>query len=143
MTTISRSALVMHLPENMYGLVNDVASYPQFLPWCSNAEVLESGKDQQTASVEISMAAVKQRFTTKNIMAPNKRIDMTLVDGPFSHLNGSWHFKALGQTGCKISLDIDFDFSNPVIARSVGPVFNVICGSLVDAFCKRADEICR
>ena len=141
MTKISRSALVMHSPEKIYALVNDVASYPQFLPWCSGAEVLEKTQETQTASVAISMATVKQRFTTRNSMVANERIDMSLVDGPFSHLQGSWGFEALGDVGCKITLDIEFNFSNPLIAKTVGPVFNTICGSLVDAFCKRADEV--
>ena len=74
-------------------------------------------------------------------MSPGESIKMSLVDGPFSELSGAWKFKALGDEGCKISLDVHFEFSNPVVAKSVGPVFSAICHSLVEAFCKRADQI--
>lgn len=131
----------MHRAEKMYALVNDVESYPQFLPWCSGASVIEAGELTQTASIEISMASVKQQFTTRNQMQPGERIEMSLLDGPFSHLHGSWQFKPLGDLGCKVSLEVEFEFSSPVIAKSVGPVFSAICGSLVDAFCKRADSV--
>ena len=141
MTTITRSALVMHRPEQMYQLVNDVVAYPQFLPWCSDAVVLEQSDATQKASITISMARVRQSFTTCNQLVAGQRIEMTLVEGPFSHLTGNWLFKALGDKGCKVQLEVDFDFSNRVIAASVGPVFSSICGSLVDAFCQRADQL--
>ncbi len=141
MAEISRSALVMHQAEKMYALVNDVESYPQFLPWCSGASVIEKSTTTQTASIEISVASVKQRFTTRNTMSPGESIQMSLVDGPFSELSGGWNFKALGDAGCKISLDVHFEFSNQVVAKSVGPAFSAICGSLVEAFCKRADQL--
>lgn len=141
MTTISRSALVMYTPNQMYDLVNDVEAYPLFLPWCSGVDVVEKCIDRQTASICISRAAVNQRFTTRNTMQANQRIDMVLLDGPFSHLNGSWVFTALGDVGCKVLLDIEFAIANPLIATSVGPVFGSICGSLVEAFCQRAKEV--
>jgi len=143
MTTISRSALVMHLPKQMYDLVNDVEAYPQFLSWCSGVEIVEKSPLTQCATISISVAAINQRFTTRNTMLPGRQIDMALVDGPFSHLDGSWKFEALGDVGCKVLLTIQFDFSSRLISKSLGPIFSGICGSLVDEFCKRADELYR
>ena len=131
----------MHLPKQMYDLVNDVEAYPQFLPWCSGVEVVEKSVLTQTATISISVAAVNQRFTTRNTMQPGEKIDIVMVDGPFSYLTGSWKFKPLGDVGCKVLLNIQFDFSNRLISKSLGPIFSSICGSLVEQFCNRADEV--
>ena len=131
----------MHLPKQMYDLVNDVEAYPQFLPWCSGVEVVEKSVLTQTATISISVAAVNQRFTTRNTMQPGEKIDMVMVDGPFSYLTGSWKFMPLGDVGCKVLLNIQFDFSNRLISKSLGPIFSSICGSLVEQFCNRADEV--
>ncbi len=143
MTTISRSALVMHPSEQMYDLVNDVEAYPEFLSWCSGVEIIDKSLLTQSASISISVAAINQRFTTRNTMLPGRQIDMTLVNGPFSNLDGSWKFKALGDAGCKVLLNIQFEFSSHLISKTLGPIFSGICGSLVEEFCKRADELYR
>lgn len=131
----------MHLPQQMYDLVNDVEAYPQFLSWCSGVEIVKKSAHSQTASIAISVAGVNQRFTTRNTMRPGEQIDMALVDGPFSQLNGRWEFVALGDIGCKVLLNIEFDFSSRLVSKSLGPVFSGICGSLVDEFCQRADQL--
>jgi ribosome-associated toxin RatA of RatAB toxin-antitoxin module len=141
MTTINRSALVMHTPDKMYELVNDVTGYPQFLPWCASAEVHERSDTAQLASIEIAKAGMHKRFTTRNRMLPGQSIHLDLVEGPFRHLRGDWSFRPLGAHGCKVLLDIEFEFDSPVLSRVVGPVFSQICGGLVDAFVKRADEL--
>lgn len=141
MTTINRSALVMHAPGKMYELVNDVAGYPHFLPWCVSTEVHERSDVLQVASIEIAKAGVRKEFTTRNEMVPGERIQLGLVEGPFRHLHGEWQFRPLGQHGCKVMLDIEFEFESAVLSRVVGPVFSQICAGLVDAFVKRADEL--
>jgi ribosome-associated toxin RatA of RatAB toxin-antitoxin module len=141
MTIISRSALVMYQPIQMYDLVNDVEAYPQFLTWCNDVEIVEKSELTQTATISISMAAVNQRFTTRNTMQPGAKIEMLMVDGPFSYLTGCWKFKPLGDHGCKVLLNIQFDFSNQLISKSLGPIFSGICGSLVEQFCNRANEV--
>ena len=133
--------MVMHQPIQMYDLVNDVEAYPQFLTWCSGVEVVEKSVFTQTATISISVAAVNQRFTTRNTMQPGEKIDMALVEGPFSYFTGCWKFVALGDIGCKVLLNIQFDFSNQLISKSLGPIFSGICGSLVEQFCNRANEV--
>ena len=141
MTKISRSALIQHPAHRMYDLVNDVERYPEFLPWCRAARAIEQTHSAQTASISMVMTGIKQQFTTQNTMIPGERIDMALVDGPFSQLKGCWQFKALGDEGCKITLDMEFLFSSVLLEKTVGILFSDICNSLVDAFCQRADAL--
>jgi len=147
MTTIKRSALVMHAPEKMYELVNDVASYPQFLPWCSDARVLQSSPEQMLASIELHKGALRKSFTTRNSLSPGEAIELQLVDGPFRRLHGLWCFVPLGgdqagrAQGCKVALDIEFEFDSALLDRLVGPMFTQICGGLVDAFVARAGQV--
>lgn len=141
MTTINKSALVMHTPEQMYKLVNEVEFYPEFLPWCRSSRVLERDELSQRASIEIAKGPLNKAFSTRNTMLPNKRIQLTLENGPFSRLDGEWRFEALGDKGCKILLDIEFEFSGRLISVLLSPVFAEICSTLVDSFVKRADSV--
>lgn len=142
MTLISRNALVPYSVEEMYALVDDIESYAQFLPWCGSTEVLSRDENEVKASIEISRGALNKSFTTLNRLQKNKIIEMRLVEGPFKHLEGFWRFDSLkDNSASKISLDLDFEFESKIIAFAVGPVFNQIANTMVDAFCKRAVEV--
>ncbi|MBU0654762.1 MAG: type II toxin-antitoxin system RatA family toxin [Gammaproteobacteria bacterium] len=141
MAHISRSALVPYSPEQMYRLVDDVPLYPQFLPWCRMAHEYERDGDQVKASIEIAKGAVNKRFTTLNRLQKNKTIEMRLVDGPFKHLHGFWRFDELQPGACKVSLDLDFEFSSKILSLAVGPVFNQVANTLVDSFVERARKV--
>jgi ribosome-associated toxin RatA of RatAB toxin-antitoxin module len=138
---IKRSALVPYTPQEMFALVSDVDTYPQFLPWCVGAETLQRGDNEVQARIAFSMSGVSKSFTTRNRLVGNEAIHMRLVDGPFRQLEGSWRFEPLGDAGCKISLNLDYDFSSRMVGMVTGPVFNKIANSLVDAFQKRAVEV--
>src|SRR5690554_7261167 len=105
MTHIKRSALLPFPAERLYDLVNRVEHYPEFLPWCSKAEVLSESDEQMRARLTVGKAGIHQSFTTRNDLVPGKRIDMHLEDGPFSELHGVWEFQALNEQACKITLD--------------------------------------
>jgi len=139
--SIDRTALVHYTPQEMFALISDINAYPQFLPWCSGAEILSQEDDGVTARVDMAVGKVKQSFTTRNRHQSAKEIGMQLVDGPFSQLEGCWQFESLGEAGCKISLQLNYDFSSKMVALVVGPVFGKIANSLVDAFQKRAVEV--
>ena len=141
MQFVQRSALVPYSAEQMYNLVVDVNTYPDFLNWCSGSEVLEYKEEQMIARIDINFKGVKQSFTTRNKHRAPTRIDMEFVDGPFSHLAGLWEFKILDDQACKIALDLKFDFSTTMTARLVGPVFKRIADSQVDAFVRRAHHV--
>ena len=141
MTTISRHAIVAHSATDMYQLVSDIESYPKFLPWCGEAKVLVADEEAVEASIAIDYKGVKKSFTTRNRLQKNKTMEMHLVDGPFKKLQGFWRFEKLDDNACKVSLDLDFEFSNRIVAMTVGRVFNDIAGKMVDSFCQRADDI--
>jgi ribosome-associated toxin RatA of RatAB toxin-antitoxin module len=141
MRKISRSALVPYSAEQMYVLVEDVESYPDFLPWCGGAVLHWREGDVLEGSVEMHLAGLRRSFRTRNRMHEFEAIDMDLVDGPFSHLSGGWHFKPLDHLGCKVSLDVEFEVKSRATNRLLGRYFEEICNSLVDAFVRRAEDI--
>jgi len=141
LNSIDRSALVPYTPQEMFVLVTDAAAYPQFLPWCCGAEVLSYENNEMVARLDFSVGGVSKSFTTRNRHQPDDEVEIKLVDGPFSHLQGRWRFQPLGDQGCKISLFLEYDFSSKMIGMVVGPVFSQIANSLVDAFQKRAVEV--
>ncbi|MFN3771069.1 type II toxin-antitoxin system RatA family toxin [Ectopseudomonas guguanensis] len=140
-TRIQRSALLPYPAQALFDLVNDVASYPQFLPWCSASEVLEVSETHMLASLEVAKGGIGQRFVTRNVLLPGQRIEMSLQEGPFTSLNGVWEFKALGDKACKISLDLTFDYAGPLVRATLGPLFNQAANTMVDAFCQRAKQL--
>ena len=133
MTVINRSALVPFSASEMFKLV---------LPWCKSTSVLSRADDNSevTGSIEIAKAGINKTFTTRNVNTKNQ-IEMNLVDGPFESLHGYWRFAALDENACKITLDIEFDFSSKLLSMTLGPVFSQICNSLVNAFVSRANEV--
>lgn len=141
MYKVERSALVMHPAARMSELVNDVDRYREFLPWCGGSRVLSRDDAGYTASVDIAFKGLSRTFTTRNVTKEAGRTDMTLVDGPFSELQGAWTFQPLSAEASKISLSLEFGFANRVVEAVVGPVFKLIADSMVDSFVKRADEL--
>ena len=142
MSLIKRSALVNYSPAEMYELVNNVGLYAKFLPWCRSSSVLHETDAEMRASVEIAKGVLNKTFTTQNSLTKNSRIEMELVDGPFSQLLGFWLFEPLKTEGaCKISLELEFEFDNAMMSIAAKPIFTQIANSLVDAFCKRAIEV--
>jgi len=125
----------------MYRLVDDIPLYPQFLPWCRTALEHVRDEDQVKATIEIAKGAVNKSFTTLNRLQKNKTIEMRLVDGPFQHLHGFWRFDELQPGACKVSLDLDFEFSNKILSLAIGSVFNQVANTLVDSFVERAKKV--
>jgi ribosome-associated toxin RatA of RatAB toxin-antitoxin module len=142
MTTITRSSLVVFTPDQMFDLVNDVEAYPSFLPWCRNSKILTKTDTVITASLDLAKGGIHHVFSTRNTLVAGESIEIALIDGPFQHLEGHWQFAMIGDNqGCRIQLDMDFEFSNRIISMALGPIFTQISGSLVDAFCRRAQDI--
>jgi ribosome-associated toxin RatA of RatAB toxin-antitoxin module len=144
MKTVTKSVLIWYSPQEMYVLVTDVAQYPQFLPWCDHANVLDINAQGMTAEVGISFGGVRQTFTTRNVHTPPNRVELQLVKGPFSRLDGQWNFHPLGdgtQRACKVELSLNYGFDNATLGKLVGPVFDKIAANMVDAFVKRAQQV--
>ena len=141
MRKVHKNALVPYSAANMYALVNDVARYPEFLPWCRGSQVLEQSETLMRARLDLVRGRFSRSFTTRNYLTPDQAITMTLEDGPFKKLEGRWKFTDLGQEGSKVELDMAFEFESGLLDLIAGPVFHDICNSLVDAFIRRANEL--
>lgn len=138
---IARSALVVHSAMDMYRLVEAVPAYPQFLSWCAEATVHEQSTETQKASLTVVVAGIRQQFTTINTLVSGKRVEMKLLEGPFKDLQGEWCFLQLGEEGCKISLELDFEMTSGVMSVMFGKGFGKVADRLVDDFCRHAEKV--
>lgn len=141
MRRVNRSALVPYKARQMFVLVDDVAAYPDFLPWCKSAQVHSHADNIVEASLELQKGAVSKTFTTRNSRHEFESIELALIGGPFKHLSGGWRFRDLGDEGSKVSLELEFEFESKLADIMFGSFFEEICNSLVDAFSRRAADI--
>ncbi len=141
MPVVKKSALVPHSAEQMFDLVNDMESYPQFLPWCRSTRLLSRTDTELCGELEVARVGISQTFSTCNRLYPVERIEIKLRNGPFRRLHGGWVFTPLRDDACKVELELDFELSGKLINSAFGVVFGQIANTLVDAFCKRADEV--
>jgi len=141
MATVQRSILVEFSAEEMRALVDDIGSYPQFLPWCGGTEIVSREPGRTVATIRIDYRGIRQAFTTENLATADGQIRMRLVSGPFRRLEGEWSFKPLAPQASKVALHLDYEFSGLLLDKMLGPVFHYIADSMVDAFVKRAEAV--
>jgi ribosome-associated toxin RatA of RatAB toxin-antitoxin module len=141
MPRVHRSALLPYPPEQLFGLVSDVAAYPEFVPWCEKAEVLSQTDREQLAALTLRKGPVRERFVTRNTLHYPERIELALEHGPFRHLQGTWRFVPLGEAGCKVELEMDFELTHRIWQRMFGALFSRVVDSLVDSFRERARRL--
>ncbi|PWY56877.1 ubiquinone-binding protein [Legionella qingyii] len=140
MPIVKKSRTVNYTCEQMFSLVNEVERYAEFLPYCAESLVHHRDEDEVQATLVIGAAGMSKSFTTRNMLQVNKMIEIRLVDGPFSHLEGFWRFDEV-EEGCKISFDLEFEFAGRMFSMLLGPVFEQITDKMVDSFCERAKAI--
>lgn len=141
MNTLKRSALVPYATRQMFELVNRIEDYPRFLPWCQKSHIISRTDQEVVATLEVAWKGVHKSFTTCNRLHPYERMEMSLTNGPLSHLEGVWHFQALSDTATKVLLDLEFAFAGGFVDKLIQPIVQNIANTLVDAFCKRAVEL--
>lgn len=145
MKHVKKSVLLWYSAQEMYDLVTAIDSYPSFLPWCERAEVLAQDDEGMTARLHLQFAGLHHAFTTRNQQAAGQSVVMTLVDGPFSVLDGTWLFKPLGADGptpaCRIEFDLRYAFSSAAFETVLSPVFDRVANTFVDSFVKRAEQV--
>ena len=141
MHTLKRNALVPYSARQMFELVNGIEDYPRFLPWCKSSQIISKTEKEIVAELEVSWNGIHKSFTTRNMLNPFNQIEITLVNGPLKRLDGIWHFHELDQSACKITLDLEFEFTGHFIDKLFQPIFQHIANTLVEAFCKRAGEL--
>jgi ribosome-associated toxin RatA of RatAB toxin-antitoxin module len=139
MHTVERSVLVPYSAAQMFDLVAAVDKYPEFMPWCGGSEILSRDDEGMRACVTISFAGIKQTFTTQNRHQYPELIDLRLVNGPFSELQGRWEFQPLGEDACKVVFRLEYEFSSRTLEKLIGSVFNRIANGFIDSFTQRAE----
>jgi ribosome-associated toxin RatA of RatAB toxin-antitoxin module len=141
MKRIARSAIVEHSAAEMYALVEDIESYPAFLPWCAEAVVHERRPKSTKATLTVGLGGLRHAFTTVNENRPGEAIDMKLVEGPFRRFHGEWRFVPLGEHACRMEFTLEYEFSSRTLGRLLSPLFDGIADSMVEAFVRRADAV--
>ena len=141
MPSVHTTVLLPYSAEQMFELVAEVERYPVFLPWCSSATIHERSSERMVATLGISFKGIRQSFSTVNTLHAPDRIAMTLRDGPFSALDGVWHFHALRHDACKVEFRLDYRFKSGLLGQTLVPVFDHIARSFVDAFVRRAEQV--
>jgi ribosome-associated toxin RatA of RatAB toxin-antitoxin module len=138
---VERSAIVTYAPAQMYALVNDVARYPEFLPWCRAGRVENISPTESLATIDVERGILRAEFTTRNRLERDARILMQLTHGPFRELTGEWCFEPIGERGSRVHFRVEFEFKNRLTGAAFNAVFESMCGTIVDAFALRAQKI--
>ncbi len=141
MRSVSRSSLVAYSASQIFALVEDIEAYPSFLPWCSGATIHTRDTKAIEASLQMRRSGISRSFRTRNLLRANEAMDIELVDGPFKKLAGSWRFERLGDHGCKVILQLEFEFESRMLDFVFGRFFEDTCNLMIDSFAKRANEI--
>ena len=148
MKHVRKSVLLWYSAHEMYALVTAVEDYPKFLPWCADAVVLSRSDEGMKARLTLAFSGVRHAFTTLNQHDADRAVQVSLVDGPFSLLDGHWQFLPLGggagdaaPQACKIEFDLRYACANGALEAVISPVFDRIANSLVDSFVRRAEQV--
>lgn len=141
MKRVVRSAIVEHPAALVYSLVDDIESYPEFLPWCRGAKVLERASTRTVATLTVGMRGIRQSFTTENVNRAGERIDLRLVEGPFRKFSAAWRFAMLDEHAARIEFSMEYEFASKVLSKVLEPLFDQIADTIVSAFSRRADQI--
>jgi len=140
MREMTRTALVARVPQRLYELVEDVERYPEFVPGCAAAQVLERQDHQMLARLAVRRGPLRTEFTTRNELDPGRAVHMYLVEGPFRVLEGHWRFTPVASNGCRIDFSLRFQFANALKSVLFEPLFEETAAQLVRAFVARAQS---
>ena len=143
MAEVRKNVLIEFTPAQMFALVDQCEDYAEFLPWCGGAQVHERTDAITAATIHVHYHGIKTHFSTRNSKTFPTRMDIALVDGPFRQLEGGWRFTPLGEAACRVDFELRYQFSSRVLEKALGPVFNHIVTTFVDAFVKRARALHR
>ena len=141
MPTVRKSVIVNRPAAAMFALVDDVESYPRFLPWCSGAHVSERTEAVTVARLDIDYHGLTTSIRTRNAKEPPERMTLEFVEGPFERFKGEWRFVELGEEGCRVDFALDYAFSSVALETVLGGVFGHIAETLVDRFVQRAESL--
>jgi len=147
MKTVHKSVLIWFSAEEMFALVTDVSSYPEFLPWCDKTRIVSQDATGMVAEIGMALGGFHKSFTTRNLHSQGRQVKLSLIDGPFKQLDGTWDFYPLDQEGssemqraCRVELTLHYSFES-MFGALVGPLFDKIAATLIDAFVQRAEKV--
>jgi len=147
MKTVHKSVLIWFSAEEMFALVTDVSSYPEFLPWCDKTRIVSQDATGMVAEIGMALGGFHKSFTTRNLHSQGRQVKLSLIDGPFKQLDGTWDFYPLEQEGssdmqraCRVELTLHYSFES-MFGALVGPLFDKIAATLIDAFVQRAEKV--
>ncbi|MHA7815329.1 MAG: type II toxin-antitoxin system RatA family toxin [Pseudohaliea sp.] len=141
MPAINRSALLPYSQRQLFDLVNDVEAYPQYMEGCVGARVLHRDDASMEARLDLARGGIAQSFTTRNRLLAPESIVLELKEGPFERFAGRWHFQALGDAACKVTLELDFAMRSTLVGAAAGRLFDRVTSNLVDAVVRRARQV--
>jgi len=141
MPAVRKSAIVDRPAASMYELVDDVERYPEFLPWCASAQVLERTEEVTQARMDVDYHGLKTHITTRNVKDAPHGMTLEIVEGPFDRFRGRWRFVPLGPDGCRVEFHLDYALASNALAIVLGPVFGYIADTLVERFVERAEAL--
>ena len=140
MPRVYREALLTQSAAEMFELIADIESYPEFMDGCVGSKLVKTGENQVEARLDLEKKGIRQNFTTRNTLTPNERVEMDLISGPFKKLWGEWVIREV-DSGCKVTLTLEFDMGGSFLMRMASGLFEETANRLVDAICARATEL--
>lgn len=141
MTVINRSALLPYSAEQLFALVCDIESYPQYMEGCVGACILRREADVVEARLDLARGGIRQSFSTRNRLHVAREITLELIEGPFEYFTGRWEFRELGEAACKLSLLLEFSISSRLLGAAAAKLFDRVTNNLVDAVGRRARQL--
>ncbi|MGU3576336.1 type II toxin-antitoxin system RatA family toxin [Brucellaceae bacterium C25G] len=147
MPTFSNTRRVAHRAENMFKLVADVESYPQFLPMCEALTIRSrkerDGKALLVADMTVGYKLIRETFTSQVLLKPEDNvIEVKYIDGPFRYLDNRWTFVPVGDgETCDVEFFIDYEFKSRTLGLLMGSMFDIAFRKFSESFEKRADQI--
>ena len=141
MAEIHRSALVAHAPEFMFDLVDDIDRYEEFLPWCKQSRIVGRSDECVRGELVVAAAGMRETLVTVNRGVRGESIDLELLEGPLKNFRGGWTFHAIGTVGCRVNLDVSFEFKSRLMGFAAASLLDSVADRLVDAFVARAEVL--
>ncbi|WP_248884701.1 type II toxin-antitoxin system RatA family toxin [Acidithiobacillus acidisediminis] len=137
---IRKTAVLPYSAEEIFALVEDIRSYPQFLPWCGATRILQDRGDEVVAEIRIAHNSFGKAFSTRNRYQRPKLAEVRLVDGPFRFLEGLWQLEPV-DGGTRVTLDMRFEFASRLIGAFLEPIFKQAAETMVQRFGQRARQV--
>jgi coenzyme Q-binding protein COQ10 len=148
MAVLEQTEISQFSPQQIFDLVADVESYPEFLPWCGAARIKEKVSEKEfLAELVIVFKALRERYTSRVTLTPPEsehaacHVSAVMIEGPFHHLTNEWQLSPTEDGGTRIDLTLEFQFKNALLQKLIGGLFERASEKMISAFRTRAREL--